>query len=192
MSTATAPPTRKPPAAGCEVGALFDDLVGQGEQGWWRGEAELLGGSQVDHQLECCWLLDRQIARLLAAQNAVDVTGRLPVCVDEVGSIGHQAAEVGVETPRIDGGQAVLRSKGDDQLTIGPGDAARQRNQAAVRARRKFADGPLDRRGILNFGLAHLNAERSRRALGDAAPGTRVVDPADQYRDTADLGRDLL
>ena len=38
---------------------LLDDLVGVGEDRWRHGQAERLGGFEVDDQLECSWLLDR-------------------------------------------------------------------------------------------------------------------------------------
>jgi hypothetical protein len=43
---------------------LFDHLVGAGEQRLRQGEAERLGGLEVDHQLELCRLFNRQITRL--------------------------------------------------------------------------------------------------------------------------------
>src|SRR5215467_14440365 len=39
----------------------FDDLVGAGEDRWRHGEAERLGGVQVDNQFECGRLLDWQV-----------------------------------------------------------------------------------------------------------------------------------
>jgi hypothetical protein len=38
--------------------ASFNDLVGAGEHRWRHGEAECLGGPQIEHQFECGWLLD--------------------------------------------------------------------------------------------------------------------------------------
>jgi hypothetical protein len=50
----------------------FDHLVGAGEQHDWEGEAERLGGLEIDDGLELRWLLDWNIRRLLAFQDFVD------------------------------------------------------------------------------------------------------------------------
>ena len=48
-------------------------------------EAERLGGLEVDDQLVLGRRLHRQVGRLLALEDAVDVAGRLPVLVDKSG-----------------------------------------------------------------------------------------------------------
>ena len=55
-------------------------------------EAERLGGLEVDDQLELGRRLHRQVGRLLALEDAVDVAGRAPVLVDKIRPIGDQAA----------------------------------------------------------------------------------------------------
>src|ERR1700747_171726 len=41
----------------------FDDLIGAAEQRDWKGQAERLGGLEIDDQLDPSHLLDRQIGR---------------------------------------------------------------------------------------------------------------------------------
>jgi len=53
--------------------ALFDHLVRPDEQGGRHCEAERFGSFHVDHQLEFGRLLYRQIGRLGASENSIDV-----------------------------------------------------------------------------------------------------------------------
>ena len=63
--------------------ASFNHLVGATEQRWRHGEAERLGGLEIDHKLKLGRLLDREIGGLLAAQDAIDVGSRLPVLLGQ-------------------------------------------------------------------------------------------------------------
>src|SRR4051794_22093744 len=49
--------------------ASFNDLVGAGENAGRNGDADRISGSQVDNQLEPCWLLHRQIGWIGALQD---------------------------------------------------------------------------------------------------------------------------
>ena len=56
-------------------------------------EAERLGGLEVDHQLVLGRRLHRQVGRLLALEDAIDVAGARAILIDPIGPIGDQAAD---------------------------------------------------------------------------------------------------
>jgi len=56
--------------------ALLDHLIGSRKQFVWDGEAQRLGGLEIDDQLKLCRHLQWKIGRLLTLEDAVDVPCR--------------------------------------------------------------------------------------------------------------------
>src|SRR3977135_2605215 len=87
---ATPPPPRR--EAQTIRGVSLNHLVGSRDQRRRHGEAKCLCGPQVDHKLVFGWSLHRQVRRLLALKDAINVTGHLPGLVDEIRRTGDTGA----------------------------------------------------------------------------------------------------
>src|SRR4029077_19292446 len=55
------------------AGGLFQEFVGRSEQGRRHFDADRFRGLKIDHQFELDRLFDRQIGRLRALENLVDI-----------------------------------------------------------------------------------------------------------------------
>jgi hypothetical protein len=62
----------------------FDHLVGAGEQRRRNREAQRLGSLEIDHQLVFGRRLHRQIGRLLALEDAIDIASGSAVRAESV------------------------------------------------------------------------------------------------------------
>jgi len=71
---------------------LPDDLVGGGQQRFLGGEAERLGGLEIDDEFGPRGLLDRQVRWFFALQDAIDVARCAPERIDRIRPVGDQAA----------------------------------------------------------------------------------------------------
>src|SRR3979490_721390 len=86
-------PQRRSPANFCCVAKLlFDYLVGGGQERFREGDAERLGGLEIDDQLDLCDLLYREVRGFFALENAAGVNTDLAVRIKTVRSIAHKTA----------------------------------------------------------------------------------------------------
>jgi hypothetical protein len=78
---------------------LFDHLVGACEQRRRHSEAQRLSGLEIYHQYVPDRRLHRQVGRLLAFEDAIDVTGRPLMRVDWIRPISRTS--IAVNSPRV-------------------------------------------------------------------------------------------
>src|SRR5215470_5890299 len=81
-------------------------------------EAKRLGGLEIDRQLKLGRGLDGKLARLRALEDSVDITGRAPIIIELVNSVGQQAAEFSEDSARIDSREAVASCQRYDLHTM--------------------------------------------------------------------------
>jgi hypothetical protein len=79
-----------------QVTASFDHFVGDDEQVGRHGEAQRLGGLQVDDKLEFGGLQHRKVGRFLAPQNAAGVDADLTIAILDARPIAYQTAAIAV------------------------------------------------------------------------------------------------
>src|SRR5258708_26390754 len=82
---------RQKGANSSHLAGLLDHLVRTGDERRRHGETERLGGLEVDRQFVLGRRLHRQVGRLFALEDAIDIAGRLSELVDIIRSVGKQA-----------------------------------------------------------------------------------------------------
>src|SRR6516164_8762293 len=97
---------------------LFDHLVGAQQYRWGYGKTERRGGLAVHDHLVFHRKLHREIARLRAAQNAIDISGGATPAVYLVGSVGEQTAISGIVRSVIDRRYVVSGRRRYDQRVL--------------------------------------------------------------------------
>src|SRR6516164_9458338 len=70
----------------------LNDLICGRQQRFWNGEAEGLGGLEVDGHFDLHGLLDRQVAGLVSLENPARVDAGQTVRIRKTASVAHQSA----------------------------------------------------------------------------------------------------
>src|SRR5262249_24808159 len=73
-----------------QIASLFDNLVSECQQAGRHGNAERLGGLEIDNEEKFARLLDREIAGLRAMQNLPGIDARTTRAIAHASRIGHQ------------------------------------------------------------------------------------------------------
>src|SRR6516164_10039372 len=123
---------------------LFDDLVGAQHDRRGYGKAERRGGLAVYDHLELGRKLHREIAGLLAAQNAIDIGGGTTKRVYPVGSVVKQTALSDKLRLRINRGDVVPRRRHYNRRAMREHECIRHGDKPASRLAPKRDDGGFD------------------------------------------------
>src|SRR5262245_39403587 len=150
----------------CSKQTLFDHLVDAGVHGRRDVEAERLGGLEVEDHLVLCRRLHRQVGRLLASENAVNITCGPPIKVEYVGAVVDQSALRDVVAAAVHGGQAVTGSECDDQTALVRANGGCH-DHASIRVTRKVADSALDLASVAHVYRYDVDAEQWCSRLED-------------------------
>src|SRR5215475_1891904 len=123
---------------------LLDHFVGAQQNRWGYRKAKRLGGLDVHDHLVFHRKLHREIARLRAAQNAIDISGGATPVVYEVDSVGEQAAVSGKGRFAIDRRYVVSGRRQYDRRAMRDRKYIRHDDKAATRLAPKGDDGRFD------------------------------------------------
>src|SRR6516225_8912173 len=137
----------------------FDHLVGAQQDRLRHRKAERLGGLEVHCHLELGRKLHREIAGLLAAQNAIDIRGGATKEVYLVGSVGEQAAVSDKVRCDIDRRYVVSGRRQYDRHAMRDHEWIRRDDKAASRLAPKGDDGRFDLYVVMNGCSDCLNLE---------------------------------
>ena len=149
---------------------LLDDLVGETNQREWNGQPERLCGLEVEEECVLVRALDGQVGRLLALEDAIDLTCRLPILVDHVDddAVGYQTAGLGEFRLCRDRRQVMTVCQVGDQLLVQIGEGIGRQDQPAARSTREALEGWFDVGGGANGDDNQLHAERRRSGFDRA------------------------
>jgi len=96
----------------------LDHLVGTGEHSGRHSKVKRLSSFKIENCFVFVWRLHGKIRGLFSPEDAIHITGCLAILVDLIGSIGDQAPSSNKRTVKIDRGQLVPRSSGDDEVAM--------------------------------------------------------------------------
>src|SRR5262249_48793152 len=93
---------------GSAHGNSFDHLVGANQERFWQRKANRLGSFEIHDQLELGWPLDRQLARVCARENSIDVACSSLEHRRQVPAVSHEPADLRKRIEKTDRRQARL------------------------------------------------------------------------------------
>ena len=124
MCTATGGARRRTPRSSreesraCPHRGSPDHLVGLEEEDGGDGEAKSLGRLEVDREPKACRLLEGQVRRLRACENAIDEGAHTAEAFVLIRAIGQEAAVPHQVVKFIDGGEVLSRGELENPLPV--------------------------------------------------------------------------
>ena len=127
---------------------LLDHLLGAGEQRGRHLEAERFGSLEIDDQLVLGRCLHRQVGRLFAFENTINISGGSPLWLDQFRPIGNEAASLYKVAERVDGGQIVPGRDVGEHMGMVSAETTCCHNQPSVRVACECSNGTLNFIGV--------------------------------------------
>src|SRR5262245_30865695 len=122
-------------------------------------EAECLGGLEVNNKLELDRGLDWKLARSSTLEDAIDIRRRTPKIIDQVISVGQQAADCSELTVWINGWEAVAGRQRCDLYAMGIRERIRHHDQATIWLASLCGNNGFELGHVANRCSDRLNAE---------------------------------
>src|SRR5262249_37141014 len=111
-------------------------------------KAERLRSLDINYQLVFRRHLHRQVTRLLALEDTVDVAGRAATWVDLIRPVGDQTTASDKVACEIDRGQSVAGCKCDDRIAMNERQCARRHDETSVCGARERANAAFNFAGV--------------------------------------------
>src|SRR5215831_19633807 len=107
---------------------LLNHLIRSREELGRKSESDPLCCLQVDHKLELCCLLHRQIGWFSTFQDLVHINSRAPIEVIVVYAVGHETALIDKFLLKVNSRQPVFYGKFHDPFSFGEKGASGERH----------------------------------------------------------------
>src|SRR5215467_6743337 len=140
--------------------ALFNDLIRPQQQRRRDGEAERLGGFEVDHEFELGRPFDWNFAGIAALENFVNVDGGPSEEVRQTRSIGHENTGLGERAPDRNRWQSMLGEELGNLGTISDEHRTAREEQTTDPLLGRASDRDLEIGGAAYFKRKQLDAKR--------------------------------